>query len=207
MIAPPRRPSPDELEALIKEARERQLRRRLLGAAGVAIAAALGLSVYAVTIGGGQSAQSAPKRGPVDVPLCRSGQLSGSAGFQGATQTMLGGVTIRNTSQAACSLPHRRPLVTISWRGKTVPTAERKLETGPPWPVAHVLAPAATAGVFFQWWSCGGPGPKEAVRPTFLLRFGRGLIVVARSADVTPPFCDGLGARRTIDVSRPLTER
>ena len=42
MIAPPRPPSHDELEALIKEARARQLRRRLLGAAGVAIAAALG---------------------------------------------------------------------------------------------------------------------------------------------------------------------
>jgi hypothetical protein len=37
-LAPPK-PSHDELEALIKEARQRQLRRRLLGAAGVAIAA------------------------------------------------------------------------------------------------------------------------------------------------------------------------
>jgi Protein of unknown function (DUF4232) len=47
MIAPPKPPAPDELEALIKEARERQLRRRLLGAAGVAVAAAVGLSLYA----------------------------------------------------------------------------------------------------------------------------------------------------------------
>jgi hypothetical protein len=49
MIAPPKPPSQDELEALIKEARARQLRRRLLGAAGIAIAAAVGLSVYALT--------------------------------------------------------------------------------------------------------------------------------------------------------------
>jgi hypothetical protein len=52
MIAPPKPPSRDELEALIKEARARHLRRRLLGAAGVAVAAAIGLSVYALTIGG-----------------------------------------------------------------------------------------------------------------------------------------------------------
>jgi hypothetical protein len=51
MIAPPRPPSHDELEALIKEARERQLRRRLLGAAGVAVAAAIGLGAYALAAG------------------------------------------------------------------------------------------------------------------------------------------------------------
>jgi hypothetical protein len=47
MIAPPRPPSHDELEALIKEARARQLRRRLLGAASIATAAAAGLGIYA----------------------------------------------------------------------------------------------------------------------------------------------------------------
>ena len=119
---------------------------------------------------------------------------------------MLGGVTLRNTSDAACSLPPRRPLVTIRWRGKTVPTAERDMGAGPPWPPAHVLAPGVSASVFFQWWSCGGAGPKEAVRPTFVLRFGHGLVVVARSAGATPPSCGGLGARRTLDVSSPLTE-
>ena len=59
MIAPPKPPAPDELEALIKEARARRLRRRLLGAAGVAIASALGLSVYALTTGGGSQQSNA----------------------------------------------------------------------------------------------------------------------------------------------------
>jgi Domain of unknown function (DUF4232) len=207
MIAPPKRPPHDELEALIKEARARQLRRRLLGAAGLAIAAAIGLSVYALAVGGNQRARSTAPRRPANALLCRSGQLSGSAGFQGATQTMLGGITIRNTSNVACSLPQRRPLVTISWRGKPVPTNERPMGTGPPWPPAHVLAPGKTASVLFQWWSCGGPGPKEAVQPTFLLRFGHGLAVTARSGDVTPPFCGGLGGRRPLDVSRALVSR
>jgi Protein of unknown function (DUF4232) len=60
MIAPPKPPpSHDELEALIKEARARQLRRRLFGAAGVAIAAASGLVVYAFAIGGTQPTNTA----------------------------------------------------------------------------------------------------------------------------------------------------
>ena len=65
MIAPPRPPSHDELEALIKEARARQLRRRLLGAAGVAVATALGLGVHAATTGGSKHAGAASRGGPL----------------------------------------------------------------------------------------------------------------------------------------------
>ena len=50
MTAPPKPPPHDELEALIKEARARQLRRRLLGAAGIAVAAATGLSAGAKAV-------------------------------------------------------------------------------------------------------------------------------------------------------------
>ena len=207
MIAPPKPPSHDELEALIKEARARQLRRRLLAAAGVAIAAGLGLSVYALTVGGNRPTSGATQRGPASVPLCRSDQLSGSAGFQGATQTMLGDVTLINTSQTACSLPQQRPGVSIRWHGKQLQTEEEPNPNAPPWPRAHVLAPGAKAGVYFQWFSCGGSGPKAAVRPTFALRFGHGLLVTARSADVTPPFCGGLGGRRTLGVSPALVYR
>ena len=80
MIAPPRRQSHDELEALIKEARARQLRRRLLGATGVAIAAALGLSMYAVMTGGSVNGVTQANAGRASAPFCRSAQLSGSAG-------------------------------------------------------------------------------------------------------------------------------
>ena len=204
MIAPPKPVSHDELEALIKEARARQLRRRLLGAAGVAVAAALGLTLYALTIGSGRPVGTTGHGALSGAAFCRSDQLSGSAGFQGATQTMLGSVTLRNTSDVACALPRRRPLVTISWHGRTVPTKERPMRTGPPWPQAQILAPDTTASVFFQWWSCGGRGPRDAVRPAFLLRFGHGLTVTARSTDGTPPFCGGLGGRRPLDVSRAL---
>jgi hypothetical protein len=207
MIARPRPQPHDELEALIKEARARQLRRRLLGMAGVAIAAALGLSMYAVVTGGRVHGVTQANAGRASAPFCRSAQLSGSAGFQGATQTMLGAVTIRNTGNAGCSLPQRRPLASISWRGKALATTERRMMTGPPWPDARVLAPGTSANVFFQWWSCGGPGPRAAVRPTFELRFGHGLVVNARSSDVTPAFCAGLGGQRYLDVTRARVTR
>jgi hypothetical protein len=207
MLAPPKPPH-DELELLIKEARERQLRRRLLGAAGLAVSAALGLAVYALTVGGNQPAESTAQRGPAVVPFCRSAQLSGSTGFQGATQTMLGGVTIQNTSNAACSLPQLRPLVTISWRGKVLPTEERPMRTGPPWPRAHVLAPGRKASVFWQWWTCGAIGvPQAAVRPTLTLRFGPRLVVSARADESTPPSCSGLGGRHFLDVTHALVYR
>jgi hypothetical protein len=67
MLAPPRPPSHDELEALIKEARARQLRRRLLGAAGVAIAAGIGLCIYAFLAGGSQGAATASGSSPETV--------------------------------------------------------------------------------------------------------------------------------------------
>jgi Protein of unknown function (DUF4232) len=209
MIAPPKPPANDELEALIKEARERQLRRRVLGAAGVAVAAAVGLSIYAFVSGGTvRTVSRPPVRGHrASPPLCDSSQLSATAGFQGATQTMLGDVTLQNMSAGACSLPAGRPRVTISWRDKQLETLERGMSTAPPWPHAHVLAPGGNADVFFQWWSCTGSAPKAAVRPTFALRFGHGLFVTARSNNVTPSFCGGLGSPRPLDVSPALVSR
>jgi hypothetical protein len=208
MIAPPKPPSHDELEALIKEARARQLRRRLLAAAGIALVAALGLAVYAIASGGNQLSRSAAQSRPASVPFCRSAQLSGSTGFQGATGTMLGFVTLRNEADVACSLPQKRPLMSISWRGKVIPTEEHAMLTGPPWPRAHELAPGQKASVFWQWLSCGGVGaPQVAVRPTLTLRFGHGLVVRARADESTPPSCSGLRGRRFLDVTHVLVYR
>jgi photosystem II stability/assembly factor-like uncharacterized protein len=52
VVAPPEPPPPDELEALIPEARARQRRRWLFLAAGVAIAAGVGLAIWAAIPGG-----------------------------------------------------------------------------------------------------------------------------------------------------------
>lgn len=53
MLAPPRPPAHDELEALIREARERQRRRRVLWAAVVAVGLGAGLAAWAAIVGGG----------------------------------------------------------------------------------------------------------------------------------------------------------
>ena len=74
MIAPPKPPAPGELEALIKEARARQLRRRFRAAAGVAIVAATGLSVYGVAAGTGQRAATGAVTRPRGVQPCSSAE-------------------------------------------------------------------------------------------------------------------------------------
>ena len=204
MIAPPRPPSHDELEALIKEARERQMRRRFLGAAGVAIAAALGLSVYAFTIGGrvDNAAQTPGRGGRASVPRCLSSQLAVSIGGQGATQMVLGGALITNRSGAACTLPSRRPVVRITWRGRPMqvrqPAPSRgEVQSGNP---AHVLAPGAKALVSMRWGNWCGRRPSGL--PTFRLLFGHGLTLKAPGLGV--PRCIGRGAPGFLDVSRPL---
>jgi hypothetical protein len=205
MIAPPKPPPHDELEALIKEARERQLRRRLLGTAGVAIVAALGLTISALTIGGNQSAKSAARTGPAGVPFCRSSQLSATAGFVGATGSMLGGATITNSSRTACSLPTGMPIVTVSLRGTPMPVQTRmhNPQGWPSWKAARVLQPGARSEVLMQWWNYCGPGAGQLMRPIFELRIAQ-LVVHATADETRPPFCNAPGGHSTLYVSRLL---
>lgn len=74
MIAPPRPPAHDELEALIEEARARQRRRRLLAAAAVAVLAAGALAVHALAAGGSSSPTASSEPG-APIPFCRSSSL------------------------------------------------------------------------------------------------------------------------------------
>jgi len=206
VVAPP--PPQDEREALIREARERQLRRRLLGAASVAIAAAVGLSVYGLLLGDGAPRTPVAQAG-TPPPLCRASQLSVTMFFQGATQTMLGGARITNTSGATCTFPRARPAVRVSWRGRTWPVRERPMpsSTAPPWHRARVLAPGATAGVFMQWfdrWFCAQRLQDWSFDPRFGLRFA-GLAVSGIATRMPVPNCGRPGG--FLDVSPPLVER
>jgi hypothetical protein len=210
MIAPPKPPSHDDLEALIKEARERQLRRRLLGAAAAAVAATLGLGIYASVTGGNPAnlAQPPAQGGRATGPACRASQLSVAIFFQGATQSMLGGATVTNTGQAACSLPVTRPDVRITLHGKRLQVREQSM-TGsslPTWKSARALAPNAKAEVLMDWgrlnWECG---TSSRPTPRFVLRFASGLKVSGIAGGLTLPTC-GLRAS-TIAVSRPLHEQ
>jgi hypothetical protein len=205
MIAPPRPPAHDELEALIKEARERQLRRRLLGAAGVAIAAAIGLSVYALNDSHGGRTVLSDNASGAGAPECRASQLSATAGLNGATGTMLGSAMLTNTSATPCSLPSTSPQVSIFWRGRQMPARQEGFSDSGGIPV-RVLAPGAAAFVHMGWaeW-CGKPSAGTLIRPTFRLRFG-GLEVAARAHVMTPPRCDVPGTEAAIRVGRPVRD-
>jgi hypothetical protein len=200
MIAPPKPPSCDELEALIKEARARQLRRRLLGAAGVAVAAAVGLGVYAFATGGGPTnlAQPPAQGGRATGPRCRAAQLSASVGFQGATQTLVGGADIKNIGGRTCSLPAGWPRVRLTSNGNALVVHQQRPQRSgsPPGPPARVLAPGQTARVEMQWLNwCGSPHapvsqggePLTVLKVNFLFGFGAGLVVNAES--VGTPKC------------------
>src|SRR5690242_10716063 len=199
MLAPPRPPSHDELEALIKEARARQLRRRLLGAAGVAIASAVALSAYAFTLGDGGRASPVSGSGRVAPPECRASQLSATAALNGATGSMAGFATLTNTSLTTCSMPAGLPRVDIFWRGEQMPARQKEFTGSGGGPI-HMLAPGRAAFVHLDWseW-CGTPSAGTVIRPTFKLRFG-GLVVAARARQMTPPRCDLPGTISTIFV-------
>src|SRR3954451_7530454 len=208
MIAPPKPPSHDDLEALIKEAPERQLRRRLLGAAGIAAAAAAGLSIYAMTIGGASRRATHSVLSGAVPHLCRSSQLSATAGFVGATGSMLGGATITNSSRIACSLPTGKPTVTVSLRGTRMPVQTRMHNPHwwPNWKAARVLQPGARSEVLMQWWNYCGPGAGQLMRPMFELRLAQ-LVVPATADETRPPFCNAPGGHSTLYISRPLIPR
>jgi hypothetical protein len=205
MIAPPRPPAHDELEALIKEARERQRRRRLLGAASVAIMAAIGLGIHALTVDGSGAAKvgrSSPNAAP---PLCGAAQLTTSAFWQGATGSMPGGALIANTSDSSCRLPGGRPAVHFRWHGRALPAKQRILRANFSKP-AHVLAAHERAVVWMQWYEwCGLPGAGTTlIRPILLLRFQGGLTLQTRAQAIDPPRCDPGAPATFVKVNGPF---
>jgi hypothetical protein len=201
MIAPPKPPSHDDAEALIKEARARQLRRRLLGAAGVAIAAAVGLGVYAFVNGGGPAnlVQPPAQRRSATDSRCSPSQLAATLGFQGATQTLVGGADIKNTGSRACSLPAGWPRVRVTADGRQRAVQQSRPPRTARGTPAGVLAPGHAAVVEMQWanW-CGTKAPFKAV---FSIRLGVGLVV--RAATVGGPPCLAPFSPSTLIVDRP----
>jgi hypothetical protein len=206
MLAPPRPPSHDELEALIKEARERQLRRRLLGAAGVAIVAAVGLAAYALVIGGGDRASKNSTPGASAAPPCRSSELSVSAIWDGGGGNLFNFFTIANKGAGPCSLPLERPAVFLVRHGAPLKIDERPASHGlfPGRPVS-VLAPGRRAVVHLDWFNWCGPNvPLAQTATTVTVRFADGLRLTAPHLLGQPP-CMAQGRPSVLTVSRLLT--
>jgi hypothetical protein len=202
MIAPPRPPSHDELEALIKEARARQLRRRLLGAAGVAILAAIGLAVYAATTDNGarHGVTSRPPRSAA--PLCRSAQLSVAAVWNGAAGHLFNFFTLTNTGAAACSLPTGSPSVVMTHDGSALKVHEQRSDSQFPGKAVSSLAPGRRAIVHLDWWNwCGAQTTTDVT-----LQFAGGLRVTASHLVGQPP-CITPDQPSVITVGQPEKPR
>lgn len=203
MIAPPKPPPNDELEALIREARERQGRRRLLAAAGVAIAVAVGLGIYALTTSGGTPATTGSPGRPGGVPPCRSSQLA--AQMEWAYPLTPGGwVVLTNTSDGSCSLPSGVPRAWITWGGKPMRTREvHRLGIHPsqwrPLRPAHVLPHGRQAFLTFAWLNSCSHSYRRDMRGH--LGFGRA--VVSFDVGAHPPY-QSCGSPSILEVSQPL---
>ena len=211
MIAPPRPPAQDQVELLIKEARERQLRRRLLGAAGVAVAAAIALGIYALTIGDSDSSVGSAPNGPGGVPLCRTSQISVSfpmlIGVISPGQTAL--FVMENKSGSACSLPLRPTTASVTHHGVRLSVRQVAghgvyLGAWAPLRATHLLQPGGRAAISSYWQNwCGS----HSYRAMYIehYRFDSQLSV---SLPLGPhPYCAARGAPSTIRVSRPILVR
>lgn len=124
MIAPPRLPSPEEIEALIKEARARQLRRRLLAAAGVAIATALGLSIYALLSGGTNGAATAARgrsQAAAGCGVAAGWRLALDGDWSEPTGQQTAPVALTRTGASACTLNGYPTISLLNARGQALP--------------------------------------------------------------------------------------
>jgi hypothetical protein len=206
MIASPRPPSHDELEALIKEARERQFRRRLLVTASIALLAAVGLAIYATTIGGGARGGVTSGSPGGAAPLCRSSQLSVAAIWDGAAGHLFNFFTITNTGAGACSVPSGRPTVLLTRDGSQMKVQERAPSENPyPGKPVSTLAPGRRGVVHLAWWNWCGPQVAFAQTTTNItVQFAGGLRVTAPHLLGQPP-CVSAAYPSVITASRLLT--
>jgi uncharacterized protein DUF4232 len=124
MLAPPRPPSrAGELEALIREARARQRKRWIGGAALLAFATGAAVAV-SVLVPAGDGRVQARRSGPsaASTPRCTGGQLRvGKARFDGVyTAHVVGNMAFRNVSAHSCSLKGRPSFDVVLSGGRRV---------------------------------------------------------------------------------------
>jgi hypothetical protein len=212
MIAPPKPPSYDDLEALIREARERQLRRRLLGAAGIAIAVAIGLSAYALVAGGNQRRGTVSRRQPKAVVApCSAAdgwRLKLGPGWSEPTGQHTATIALTRLASNACSMSGYPRIVLQDSRGRTLPfryshRGDMVVTSHPPSTVR--VDGGASAFFIFNKYRCDVHTTAIARRLLVHLPGVRGWLKL-RLADSIIDYCPTAGPSTTIAVS-PLVAR
>jgi len=164
VVAPPEPPpARDDLEALIREARARQRRRRLTAAFVVGLAAAAAVGVYDGLAGSGSTNVGSRQRGPAalsPLPRCRSDQLRLTAPkmWGAAAGSLIEDFTLTNSSQTTCALSGWPAVQRLGRSGRPIPVALNRwvYEQHGPAPFRVVrLRPgrAATFPVFGEDWN------------------------------------------------------
>jgi hypothetical protein len=123
IASPPRPPTENESDALVREARARQRRRRLTGAAAVTLLAGAALVSYAVAgrtaaHPGGLTPSGAR---PVSASACRASQLRTSLVHTGSDLGVEGGLLrVTNLSRTACLLAGWPTVTAVEANGTTI---------------------------------------------------------------------------------------
>ena len=128
---------------------------------------------------------------------CNLSALRASVGLQGATGSMLGGLSVRNPGPT-CAFAGP-PVVEFRWQDKRVtplqkPFDERSFHSIGPFHLSRTLVHGRSLFVWLQWWNyCGAkPWGKDGFRPVAILRVRSepGSLSVRFRDLVVPPFCN-----------------
>jgi hypothetical protein len=153
------------------------------------------LLVVVVSVAGlGSARAAAAARG---YRFCDLSRLRATAGLQGATGSMLGGLSVGNLGPT-CTLAGR-PLVELVWHGRRVtpsqkPFDPRAFRSIGPFHASRTLAHGTSLFVRLQWWNyCGAKlWGNGGFRPVASLRVQHesGLVQASSQEAVVPPFCN-----------------
>jgi hypothetical protein len=200
VVSPPEPPRPDELEALIREARARQRRRHLAFALVAAAAAVIGLGLQAILAGGGANGRAwhASRRPLASISRCSGDQLVASGRGGGLyTGHALIYFTFRNVSGEPCKLRGTPPVGLVMRHGRHLAAPEQRIRnlsrrSAQPVPVQTVvLRPHGIASFLVVVTNqVGRRGPEPQVFCSW-----------SRSILVTPP--GGIGTRVPLRYSLP----
>jgi hypothetical protein len=197
VASPPRPSTHDDPEALIPEARERQRRRLLIGAASVAVAVASGFVISAIAGGSTWFGSLGGPLGLRGAPSCKPARLVAhfelqAAGFAGQ---QAGGLTIKNRSTSSCSLP-AWPQVSLQWKGQDLAgLPETRLVGYQPDPAqrpTRTLRPGRWAFAPLRWenWCKPRPwGPSFAATLLLQLPAGTKEIQMRHPGKTPAPYC------------------
>jgi hypothetical protein len=96
---------------------------------------------------------------PSGVPACAAKSLRATAGVQGATGSMAGGIRVRNRGGHACRLGGRPRVILRTRRGRVLVARQHAAPVFTPFKAVHVLGPGQNAFAFVRWANWCGRWP------------------------------------------------